>query len=211
MAVTTLTVLAISASALAVGIPAAEAASKHPGKPACNKVLASMKGPKYDGARSSCEARILWESIDVAARGAAKQPDDASRVRVNAKYFWALQGPLIQQGDGNHDGGSYYAPRASSSVDSRAYLIILRDYVALNSRNYRHMKSSVMLLNAIDTVESGKSLAKKLPSATRNVVKRGLQTSNSNLVLGVVQAASIPMVKASYLEDSRNELIGAFN
>ncbi len=73
------------------------------------------------------------------------------------------------------------------------------------------MKSSVMLLNAIDTVESGKSLAKKLPSATRNVVKRGLQTSNSNLVLGVVQAASIPMVKASYLEDSRNELIGAFN
>lgn len=207
VAVTALTVLAISTSSLVMGAPAAEAAIQAPGKPSCNTVLSKLPGAKYDGYRSSCHAKTLWEAIDAAAKAVAAGTP-AYPIKMNAKYYWALAGPLLDTAmttstAGSFESGSSYARVNDEPAESRAFLLRLRDYVALNKQHYRHMASSVLMLNAITTLENGKSLTKEVSPAVRTAIKYGLTDTSVDIPLAIIAAANIPLVRSSYLADSR--------
>lgn len=217
-----ITALAISMSALVIGAPAAQAASKSPAKPTCSQAFLKLPSwtPDPFGLRASCEARVLWERIDSEAAKIEKVKSQDQRAKILAKYYWAIATPLTKDAL-NRSSHYYWAPAfrwarggaEEASYDrkqSRNFLISLRDFVARSSSNYTQMNSGVLMLQAIDKLELGQSLGgtvTKEMKALQKAVKEGLQFSDLDTPMSVLAKAAIPVVKDGYLDKARNELL----
>jgi hypothetical protein len=221
-----MTVMAISISALFMGAPAVNAATpaslggNYEKAPDCVQWYADLPSSLPDPwetratQRKACVSYVLWDKINKEIKAVNGPRTAAARAKINAKYYWAVAAPLTKgatknaEWKRNFETMSFTAGKAAASPKKSAeFLTQLRNFVKDESSNYTQMATSVLVLKAINEIEDGAGLSKKVPKATRKIVNDGLDGSGLDTPLQVISSASIKLINESYLENSRMRLL----